>query len=189
MAAEDRCVIAHRQGIGVVKHHLPVWPLACDAPHMHDDDLIARIRRSVEGEMEIAKIGAKPLAKKAKIGETVVRDLIKGHTKDVQVGTLEKIARALMIPVSRLLPLDFDVEHSGAKFRVELPTEDELMSALLEVIPDMPRGSLDKRARFLAESVARILRLPPSRQANDAAPLDRPPADPGEGAPPPEATS
>ncbi|WP_336974203.1 S24 family peptidase [Sphingobium aromaticiconvertens] len=46
----------------------------------------------------------KALARTAGIGETVVRDILQDTTQDVRLGTVEKLAKALGLSVSDLLP-------------------------------------------------------------------------------------
>lgn len=53
--------------------------------------------------MDERGIKAKPLAIAAGLGETAVRDILKGKTNTVQVGTLHKIAEILDWPVSDLI--------------------------------------------------------------------------------------
>lgn len=53
--------------------------------------------------MKRANIGSKPLAKKAGIGETAVRDILEGHSGNPRIGTLSAIAEALQITLIDLV--------------------------------------------------------------------------------------
>lgn len=103
-----------------------------------------------------------------------VGDIIHGRNKNPTSKVLANLARAMGRDLSV-----FGLAHE----RTDPPTEDELEEALLEMLPRMPKGGVEKRARYLAESVGRFLQLPSGRQAigRDLAPSGRPAGD----APPP----
>jgi len=114
------------------------------------------------------------LAKEADEGRDTVGDILNGRNKNPTTKVLSNLARAL----------GSDLSMFGlAEERGDAPTEDELYVALLDAIPRMPtRGTTDKRARFLSQAVARVLKLPqvrqpsgghsrPSEGATDAPPL------------------
>lgn len=66
----------------------------------HDMDAL---RAALQRAMDERGIKAKPLAIAAGLGETAVRDILKGKTQNVQVGTLHKLAEILDWPVSDLV--------------------------------------------------------------------------------------
>lgn len=101
------------------KHHLVSALALWDCGAMADGGVIISLRRRVEELMERHHIGAKPLARKAGLGETVVRDLIKGHKKDVQLSTLEALAAALEVPLSSLLPIQESFTQLGPSLPVK----------------------------------------------------------------------
>lgn len=180
-ASSDKVCYATPSSPGVLYHHLFVAAGWCDETHMQPDEFeraLNAIRRNVAAAVESTGMGAKPFAQKNSMGETVVRDLIKAHNKDVQLSTLAKIARGSGVPLAELINVSDEAQRA--------PTEAELEAALLDMLPGMPSGALDKRARYLAEAVGRALKLPQARPASGDG--RRPPA-PGEGAPPPEPTN
>lgn len=72
--------------------------IRCDFPHnvaMAIDPEIARIKALIAEAMKRKKIGAKPLAKRANLGETAVRDFMKNDHQDIRLLTLKKISSAL----------------------------------------------------------------------------------------------
>ena len=177
----DKVCYATPSSPGVLYHHLFVSAYWCDETHMQPDEFeraLNAIRHNVARAVESTGMGAKPFAQKNGMGETVVRDLVKAHNKDVQLSTLAKIARGSGVPLAELI----DVREDAP----QVPTEGELEAALLDMLPGMPKGSLDKRARYLAEAVAHALMLPQARPTSGGA---RRPIAPGEGAPPPEPTN
>lgn len=120
------------------------------------------------------------LSKAANQHRDTVSDIVAGRNKNPTIRVLSSLAEAMGGDLSA-----FGIELSQ---RADIPTEIELEDALRGALPDMPRGSADRRARFLAEAVARSLRLPPSRPATDVGRAGLSDG-PGEAAPPPEATS
>lgn len=95
------------------------------------------------------------LAKEAGESRDCVGDIINGRNKNPTVKVLANLARAM----------GGDLSIFGiADARPEAPTEAELEDALRDMLPGMPRGSLDTRARYLAEAVARALKLPPGQR-------------------------
>jgi hypothetical protein len=78
-----------------------------------------------------------------------VRDLIKAHNKDVQLSTLSKIAAGAGVPLVALLPTG-----SGP-----IVTEQSLERAIADALPGLPEDE-DRRAGYLASTVARVLQLP-----------------------------
>lgn len=80
---------------------------------MSENTAIDKLRVRLGTAMEQRGANAKGLAKSAGLGETVVRDIMKANTKDIQLGTIEKLARALDVPISFLVPGD----ATGAQLR------------------------------------------------------------------------
>lgn len=70
---------------------------------MAGQDEIARVKEAIRRLMEQRGIKAKPLAKKAGLGETMVRDMFERPHSDLKVGTLHKLADALEVDVEELL--------------------------------------------------------------------------------------
>lgn len=123
------------------------------------------------------KFSQRSLSAAAHESRDCVGDIINGRNKNPTIKVLSNLAEAL----------GGDLSIFGlSEFRTDPPTEDELEAALRDMLPGMPKGALDKRARYLAEAVGRALKLP---QARPASAPDRPGTAPGEGAPPPLATN
>ncbi len=70
---------------------------------MHDALNMETVRGNLRRAMRQAGIGAKPLAKKAGVGETAVRDIIEGHSLNPKITTLSQIAEALGMALSEIL--------------------------------------------------------------------------------------
>lgn len=114
-------------------------------------------------------------------GETrdCVGDIIHGRNRNPTLKVLANLARAM----------GEDLAVFGVvETRAAPPTESELEAAIREMLPGMPRGSLDRRARYLAETVAQALKLPPGLPASGP---DRPrtPDAPATAVPPRAATN
>ncbi|HWW56380.1 MAG TPA: S24 family peptidase [Sphingopyxis sp.] len=71
---------------------------------MSTEAAIDILRVRLESAMKHRGASAKGLARTAGLGETVVRDILQGMTKDVKLGTIEKLAAALGMSLSDLLP-------------------------------------------------------------------------------------
>lgn len=63
---------------------------------------IVRVR--LAAAIAARNVSAKALARTAGLGETVVRDIIQGMTKDIKLSTVEKLAEALGLTAGDLLP-------------------------------------------------------------------------------------
>ncbi|WP_242181552.1 helix-turn-helix transcriptional regulator [Sphingomonas sp. CARO-RG-8B-R24-01] len=96
------------------------------------------------------------LSKDAGESRDCVGDIINGRNKNPTMKVLANLANAMGSDLSV-----FGISEP----RAEPPTEAELEDALRDMLPGMPRGSLDKRARYLAEAVGRALKLPPGQRA------------------------
>jgi len=121
---------------------------------MVDDEfqmVLEAIRQNVTAALDGVGMGAKPFAKAHGMGETVVRDLVKSYNKDVQLGTLAKIARGSNVPLVDLLRMPTQ--------RAQVPTRQALERAIADALPGLPRAS-GKRAEYLAATVAAALQLP-----------------------------
>lgn len=100
-ARHSRCDLSHRQG--VILHHFTCDWISCEDSHMSAGHNMDELRASLQKAMDERGIKAKPLAIAAGLGETAVRDILKGKTQNVQIGTLHKIAEILEWPVSDLI--------------------------------------------------------------------------------------
>lgn len=101
MVQQLTCDKSHRQGV----KHL-IWPmtvLACETSHMADDYEVARVKAELRRLMDAKGIKAKPLSKKAGLGETAVRDIFEREHSDMKVGTLHALAGALETTVDQIL--------------------------------------------------------------------------------------
>ena len=80
-----RCVATHRQG--VLPHPYPFSREKCVTTHMTDGmDELQRVRAALREAMERKAIKNKPLAQKAGLGETSVRDLLDNEDRVPLVG-------------------------------------------------------------------------------------------------------
>jgi len=70
---------------------------------MAEDYEVARVKAELRRLMTLKGIKAKPLAKKAGLGETAVRDIFEREGADMKVGTLHKLAGALDTTVDDIL--------------------------------------------------------------------------------------
>lgn len=68
-----------------------------------DRNELDRVRAAVERLMVRRGIKRKPLAKKAGLGETSIRDILENPERDIKVGTLHKIAGALDATIEDLV--------------------------------------------------------------------------------------
>uniref|UniRef100_UPI0035CA80C6 S24 family peptidase n=1 Tax=uncultured Sphingomonas sp. TaxID=158754 RepID=UPI0035CA80C6 len=71
---------------------------------MTTDTAIETLRVRLAKAIEYRNVSPKALARTAGLGETVVRDILQGMTKDIKLGTVEKLARALGLSLADLLP-------------------------------------------------------------------------------------
>jgi SOS-response transcriptional repressor LexA len=69
---------------------------------MSSDPEIARIKKLIAEAMKRKKLGAKPLAKRANLGETAVRDFMKKENVDIRFLTLKKLVGALGLELEDL---------------------------------------------------------------------------------------
>lgn len=71
---------------------------------MSSEDALQVLRQRLGKAIEFRKTNPKALARAAGLGETVVRDILQGMTKDVKLGTVEKLAKVLGLGIADLLP-------------------------------------------------------------------------------------
>lgn len=100
-AEDHRCAKSHSQG--VTRLIYPAMRAMCEVAHMQKDYEVARVKAEIRRLMDRKGIKAKPLAKKAGLGETAVRDIFEREEADMRVGTLHKIAGALDVTVDDIL--------------------------------------------------------------------------------------
>lgn len=100
-----RCVAAHRQG--VLLRTSPDAGRMCDMAHMQEPmDKVEEVRAAIRRVMERKGIKPKPLAQRAGLGDTSVRDLLDNPGRDIKIGTLQKLAGALEVNLEDLLGTD-----------------------------------------------------------------------------------
>lgn len=119
-----KCDRSHRQGVIFHDFTLPI--VLCEVSHMASGTEMEELRAALQRAMDARGIKAKPLAIAAGLGETAVRDILKGKTNTVQVGTLRKIAEVLNWPVYELLgeemvPLEGKIGAGGQILFAEDP--------------------------------------------------------------------
>lgn len=150
--------------------HTPAaWDTAAMQPAQFDLDLIKRVLAEATGDN--GSFSQRGLAKAAGEGRDSVGDIINGRNKNPTIKVLSNLAHAL----------GGDLSMFGlAEERVEPPTEAELEAALLDMLPGMPKGTLDRRARYLAGAVAGALKL----RRGPLGETDHPSNGRGEAAPP-----
>jgi transcriptional regulator with XRE-family HTH domain len=116
------------------------------------------LRKAVKPEGPHSQRG---LARKAGLDRDAVYDIVQGRNRNPSLKVLAALADAI----------GSDLSMFGMELHAGLPSAAELEQAILESLPAMPRrGSWQRKASFLAESVARILELPPAPPATRPAP-------------------
>lgn len=101
MLQANKCAEAHRQGVTLLIY--PPASRACETAHMAEDYEVARVKAEIRRLMAAKGIKAKPLALKAGLGETAVRDIFERESSDMKVGTLHKLAGALSVTIDDIL--------------------------------------------------------------------------------------
>ena len=136
-------------------------------PQMKDDPIdMERVRdvlaQAVRPRGPFSRRG---LAREAGLDRDAVYDILQGRNRNPSTRVLAALAAAMGTDIAV-----FGIEmHSG------LPSAEDLEQAILECLPAMPRrGSLERKASFLAESVAAALGLPEGPRAIPSA-SDPPP--------------
>lgn len=94
------CDLSHRQGV-ICRIYKPSANL-CDLSSMNVIDMEA-IRQQLQRAMDERGIKAKPLAIAANLGETAVRDILEGRSKDPKLSTLHRLAEVLDYPVEHFI--------------------------------------------------------------------------------------
>ena len=156
--------------------HSPLMRRICPSRQVMSDGFVRRLRLEAlawdnsamaSAEIDIDRIRAvlseataagarfsqRSLSKAAGESRDCVGDLINGRNKNPTIKVLTNLAAALDSDLSI-----FGIMQDDQAATV---TEADLEIALRDMLPGMPRGSLDKRARYLAEAVGRALKLPP----------------------------
>lgn len=111
------------------------------------------IRGNMQRLMEERAIGAKPLAQRAGLGETSVRDFLKNENRDIQIGTLVSIAEVLGVSLEELAT-PMPGKH------IYLPSDNALAVLIEGIMSAIPADSSDQqRARILAQALQLGLRL------------------------------
>jgi repressor LexA len=87
----------------VIYRPFPGRSILCDQSPMHDAVDMGVVKRNLQRAMKRAKIGARPLAERAGIGQTAVRDILEGHSENPRIGTLSAIANALNMSFGELV--------------------------------------------------------------------------------------
>jgi transcriptional regulator with XRE-family HTH domain len=119
-----------------------------------DMDLVRKVVRAAV--KPVGPLSQRGLAREAGLDRDVVYDILQGRNNNPSLKVLAALAGAL----------GSDLSVFGLRLRSELPSAAELEQALLDSLPEMPRrGSWERKASFLAEAVAAILRLPPAQPA------------------------
>jgi transcriptional regulator with XRE-family HTH domain len=120
-----------------------------------------KVRQVLQAAVKPAgKDSQRGLARKAGLDRDAVYDLIQGRNRNPSLKVLAALAEAM----------GKDLSIFGVARRASLPSAEELHAVLLELVPQMPRGSVERRASFLSEAIAAALRLPPVAKATRRAP-------------------
>ena len=97
-----RCAATYRQG--VLLRTSRERAALCDITHMSEPlDKIEQVREALRRVMDRKGVRPKPLAKRAGLGDTSVRDLLDNPGRDIKIGTLHKLADALDVDIGDLL--------------------------------------------------------------------------------------
>jgi transcriptional regulator with XRE-family HTH domain len=120
-----------------------------------------RVRSALRDAVKpIGSFSQRGLAREAGLDRDAVYDILQGRNKNPSLRVLAALARAI----------GSDLTAFGIEMRSEAPNAAELELAILESLPAMPRrGSWERKASFLAESVAAALGLPPGPAATQPA--------------------
>lgn len=112
-------------------------------------DISTPLTRYLHQRMTELAIGQKEVALRAGLGDTYVRDILKGRSVSPQVGKLAKIAQVLAVPLERLLQLTTAADPAEV---VEDPAELVLLRAWRK-LPDRQREGVLRFIEFqLAEA-------------------------------------
>lgn len=119
-----------------------------------------RVRRVLRDAVKpVGSFSQRGLAREAGLDRDAVYDIVQGRNKNPSLRVLAALARAI----------GSDLTVFGIEMRSEAPSAAELEQAILESLPAMPRrGTWERKASFLAESVAAALGLPPGPPASPA---------------------
>ncbi len=102
------------------------------------DKLTAEFKSNLEAIMNArkGKTNAKKLSLEAGLGETAVRDILQGRSVSPKLETVQKLARALNVPIYRLIPSMIDQSYA----ELEALREE---NRLLKEVHDSPYESMD----------------------------------------------
>jgi transcriptional regulator with XRE-family HTH domain len=127
-----------------------------EADHQWDNspmaaDVATPLTRYLHQRMAELSIGQKEVALRAGLGDTYVRDILKGRSVSPQVGKLAKIAEVLAVPLQRLLQLTTAADPAEV---VKDAAELVLLRAWRQ-LPDREREGVLRFIEFhLAEAAA-----------------------------------
>jgi len=101
MGTDNRCDIAHRQGVILPDFHIDKsgWHFT----PMTDGFDIKAVRETLNRLMRAKDIKRKPLAKQAGLGETAIRDIFDEKRNDVRASTLVKLAEFFDVSMDELV--------------------------------------------------------------------------------------
>lgn len=129
---------------GVIQHTMKT-----DIPQYR----LSVIRANIIRLMTEQEIGAKPLAQRAGLGETSVRDFLKNENRDIQIGTLIRIAEVLGVSLEEIAT-PIPGKH------IFLPNETALATLIEGISSAIPEStSPGQRSRILAKALQLGLRL------------------------------
>lgn len=111
---------------------------------------VEKLRRSIEAAMTQDGTNPKRLSKAIGRGETLVRDIIKGRSKNPTIETVRSIADALGRPVEFFLSGTTEAPFNGGNWLPASETIEELLAAV--VLSD--EGDLEQRAAIRAAAQA-----------------------------------
>lgn len=131
MERYNKCDVAHRQGVT-----MPDWRMLrgwCDTAPVADDETrgidMAALRSQLGKLMLARNIKRKPLAKKAGLGETAIRDIFDEKRNDVRGSTLIKLAEFFQTTVDELtMPVELGgkIGAGGSILFDESPDKQEV---------------------------------------------------------------
>lgn len=127
MEGHNRCDLSHRQG--VIHPDSKFIRFACDYSHMNEIFDMAAVRTELDRLMKARDIKRKPLAKKAGLGETAIRDIFDEKRSDVRASTLVKLAEFFDVSVDEIagrgpVPLTGKIGAGGCILFEENPDEE-----------------------------------------------------------------
>ena len=142
---------------------------------------LAKVRTVLQAAVKPAgPFSQRGLAREAGLDRDAVYDLIQGRNRNPSLKVLAALAEAI----------GKDLSVFGIGRRATVPSAEELRDVLVEILPEVPRrGSWERKASFVAETLAAALRLPPTRKAKRRVADRKPARRRAAGASPPSPTS